>query len=60
MAIERNLSKNLFQPSPVLDSLVIDKENDPNSKGTARRPVKMYTNELMAGRYETIPMLLLS
>ena len=39
----------------VLDSLVIDKENDPNSQGTARRLAKMYINELMAGRYETIP-----
>ena len=38
MAIERNLLQELVQPSPVLDSLVIDKENDPNSKGTARRP----------------------
>ena len=35
----------------VLDSLLIDRENDPNSKGTARRLAKMYFNEIMEGRY---------
>jgi GTP cyclohydrolase I len=39
----------------VLDSLLIDRENDPNSKGTARRLAKMYYNEIMAGRYEQSP-----
>ena len=39
----------------VLDSLLIDRENDPNSKGTARRLAKMYYNEIMAGRYEEAP-----
>src|SRR5210317_2412224 len=39
----------------VLDSLVIDRHNDPNSKGTARRLAKMYFNEIMAGRYDPIP-----
>jgi GTP cyclohydrolase IA len=39
----------------VLDRLLIDRENDPNSKGTARRLAKMYFNEIMAGRYETGP-----
>jgi GTP cyclohydrolase I len=39
----------------VLDALLIDRENDPNSKGTARRLAKMYYNEIMAGRYETAP-----
>ena len=39
----------------VLDSLVIDRENDPNSKGTAKRLAKMYFNEIMAGRYESAP-----
>jgi GTP cyclohydrolase I len=39
----------------VLDTLLIDRENDPNSKGTARRLAKMYYNEIMAGRYETPP-----
>ena len=39
----------------VLDTLLIDRENDPNSKGTARRLAKMYYNEIMAGRYEPPP-----
>jgi len=39
----------------VLDALVIDRHNDPNSKGTARRLAKMYFNEIMAGRYDTRP-----
>jgi GTP cyclohydrolase I len=39
----------------VLDRLLIDRENDPNSKGTARRLAKMYFNEIMAGRYEVPP-----
>jgi len=39
----------------VLDTLLIDSENDPNSRGTARRLAKMYYNEIMAGRYEPAP-----
>lgn len=39
----------------VLDRLLIDRENDPNSKGTARRLARMYFNEVMAGRYEPAP-----
>lgn len=39
----------------VLDTLLIDREQDPNSKGTARRLAKMYYNEIMAGRYEPAP-----
>ena len=39
----------------VLDALLIDRETDPNSQGTARRLAKMYYNEIMAGRYETAP-----
>ncbi len=39
----------------VLDRLLIDRENDPNSKGTARRLAKMYYNEIMAGRYDPAP-----
>jgi GTP cyclohydrolase I len=39
----------------VLDRLLIDRENDPNSRGTARRLAKMYFNEIMAGRYEPGP-----
>jgi GTP cyclohydrolase I len=39
----------------VLDALLIDRENDPNSKGTAKRLAKMYYNEIMAGRYDPAP-----
>ena len=39
----------------VLDTLLIDRENDPNSRGTARRLAKMYFNEIMEGRYEAAP-----
>jgi len=39
----------------VLDTLLIDRENDPNSQGTARRLAKMYFDEIMSGRYEASP-----
>jgi GTP cyclohydrolase I len=39
----------------VLDALLIDRENDPNSHGTAKRLAKMYFNEIMAGRYDPAP-----
>ena len=39
----------------VLDRLLIDRENDPNSKGTARRLAKMYFNEIMSGRFDPAP-----
>ena len=39
----------------VLDALLIDRHNDPNSQGTARRLAKMYFNEIMAGRYDPMP-----
>ena len=39
----------------VLDTLLIDRENDPNSQGTAKRLAKMYFNEIMSGRYESAP-----
>lgn len=39
----------------VLDSLIIDTENDPNSKGTAKRLAKMYVQELMSGRFDKAP-----
>jgi len=39
----------------VLDSLVIDRENDPNSIDTGRRMAKMYINEIMSGRYDPMP-----
>jgi len=39
----------------VLDTLLIDRENDPNSHGTAKRLAKMYFNEIMSGRYDPVP-----
>jgi GTP cyclohydrolase I len=39
----------------VLDSLVIDTENDPNAHDTSKRLAKMYINELMQGRYYPMP-----
>ena len=39
----------------VLDALLIDRETDPSSRGTARRLAKMYINEVMSGRYEPAP-----
>ena len=39
----------------VLQGLVIDVDNDPNSKDTPRRLAKMYINEIMSGRYNNMP-----
>jgi GTP cyclohydrolase I len=39
----------------VLDTLLIDRVNDPNSRGTAKRLAKMYYNEIMGGRYDPAP-----
>lgn len=39
----------------VLDSLLIDRETDPNSMDTGRRLAKMYVQEIMSGRYEKAP-----
>jgi GTP cyclohydrolase I len=52
---EQLINETTLAFEKVLDCLLIDRENDPNSKGTARRLAKMYFNEVMAGRYETPP-----
>ena len=41
----------------LLESLVIDTENDHNTKNTSRRVAKMYVNEVFNGRYVTAPAL---
>ena len=41
----------------VLDSLVIDIDNDHNTGNTARRVAKMYVNEVFRGRYVQAPSL---
>ena len=53
--VERLIDEATPAFEQVLDSLLIDRETDPNSKGTARRLAKMYFNEIMAGRYESAP-----
>ena len=39
----------------VLESLVIDIDNDHNTQDTARRVAKMYVNEVFQGRYRAAP-----
>ena len=39
----------------VLESLVIDTENDHNTRETARRVAKMFINEIFSGRYNSMP-----
>ncbi len=39
----------------VLKALLIDIDNDPNSKGTAKRLAKMYVHEIMSGRFYPAP-----
>ena len=41
----------------VLQSLIIDTTNDPNSIGTAHRLAKLYVNEIMGGRYRKDPRI---
>ena len=58
--IKENYKETLIEEATnafeqVLDTLLIDRETDPNSKGTARRLAKMYFNEIMAGRYDPKP-----
>jgi len=53
--VEKLIDEAALAFETVLDRLLIDRENDPNSKGTARRLAKMYFNEIMAGRYEQAP-----
>jgi GTP cyclohydrolase I len=52
---EELISELTEQFEQVLDSLVIDRFNDPNSMDTGRRLAKMYINEIMAGRYDPAP-----
>jgi len=39
----------------VLDSLVIDTDNDHNTRDTARRVAKMFVKETFSGRYRPVP-----
>ena len=49
--IENIIKEATIAFESVLDALVIDRINDPNSQGTAKRLAKMYVNEIMSGRY---------
>jgi len=48
--IEELLEEVSSKMRSVLESLVIDVENDHNTKDTARRVAKMYLNEVFRGR----------
>jgi GTP cyclohydrolase I len=48
--VEENMKK-------VLESLVIDIENDHNTHDTARRVAKMFINEVFSGRYNPVPKI---
>ena len=41
----------------VLDSLVIDTENDHNTQETAKRVAKMYVRETVGGRFKPAPRI---
>ena len=49
--LEKLLDEVAGKMQGVLESMVIDTENDHNSKDTARRVAKMYLNEVFKGRY---------
>ena len=46
-----------FKMKGVLESLVIDTDNDHNTSDTARRVAKMYLNEVFKGRYVKAPSI---
>lgn len=41
----------------LMQSLVIDTENDPNTKGSAERIARMYIDEVFSGRYRPLPKM---
>ena len=49
--LEKLLDEVEVKMQGVLDSLVIDTDNDHNTSDTARRVAKMYVNEVFRGRY---------
>src|SRR5262245_18142264 len=51
-ALTRQVCEKMDQ---VLESLVIDVENDHNTRETARRVAKMYVSEVFRGRYVPLP-----
>lgn len=55
--LEKMLDEVTDKMQGVLDSLVIDTDNDHNTADTARRVAKMYVNEVFRGRYVQAPGL---
>ena len=55
--LEKMLDEVASKMQGVLDSLVIDTDNDHNTADTARRVAKMYVNEVFRGRYVHAPAL---
>ena len=55
--LEKMLDEVSAKMQGVLDSLVIDTDNDHNTADTARRVAKMYVNEVFRGRYVHAPAL---
>lgn len=52
---EELISEISLKFNEVLKSLIIDIENDPNSRETGKRLAKMYVNEIMSGRFYPEP-----
>jgi GTP cyclohydrolase IA len=55
--LEKLLDEVELKMKLVLDSMVIDTENDHNTEDTARRVAKMYLQEVFRGRYVKAPPL---
>ena len=55
--LEKLLDEVELKMQGVLDSLVIDTEQDHNTNNTARRVAKMYLNEVFKGRYLEAPSI---
>jgi GTP cyclohydrolase I len=55
--LEKLLDEVEAKMQGVLDSLVIDTDNDHNTDDTARRVAKMYVNEVFRGRYVAAPSI---
>lgn len=53
--LEELLDEVAGKMKAVLDSLVIDTDNDHNTQDSARRVAKMYLNEVFRGRYHPAP-----
>ena len=53
--IEELVTEVAFKFEGVLQSLIIDTENDHNTQDTARRVAKMFVKETFSGRYRSVP-----